>query len=376
MKRRSLCLIFIVFFLALMGKNHVEARARKETKQDKHVITPLKPVMGWNLGNSLDTHDLPFNSQNPYDFETFWKNPPVTEKLFVDVKKAGFEAVRIPVTWYPHMDRTYRINTQWMDRVQEVVDYGIKNGLYVILNAHHEDWYDPAGNNMERALSTMEILWRQIGERFADYDEHLFFEGMNEPRLRNTPYEWNTGTADARKNINILNKKFVGTIRSMGGNNAIRYLLVPAYCAIISSDTLTDLELPSDNRVIVSVHLYQPLNFAQNSGRTSSWDPKNTGDTANINQAMADLERYLIQKKIPVMITEFGAVDKQNELDRIAWVRYIRGKTSRLGISCFWWDTGGRKDAIDREYSLINRYTGEWLFPGITAALTASYTGK
>ena len=330
---------------------------------------------GWNLGNSFDVFDVPFQTQNPYDFETFWDNPRVTEDLIVKIKKSGFQAIRIPITWYPHMDKDYKVNGDWMKRIQEVVDYCIENGLRVIINAHHENWYDPADNNMKQALVIMEILWTQIGQYFADYGEYLAFEGMNEPRLRDTPYEWSPGTEKARKNINVLNQKFISTIRTLGGNNASRFLLVPTYCAVISKETFQELVLPPDDRVMVSVHMYQPFSFTHNNSTVPNWNPGNLVDTDPVDRAMADLNQYLVKKGIPVIISEFGAIDKQNEIDRINWTQYVEKKAAKLKIPCFWWDNGGKKDAWSREFSLINRYTGEWLFPGIVEAITTIFPG-
>ena len=366
---------FFLFMLFQSCVNVESAGIMEKPPRLKHSgpFIPGELKAGWNLGNNLDSHNQGFTSNRPGDFETLWSNPLVTEDLIIQIMEAGFDIIRIPVTWYPHMDNNHQVNSSWMNRVQEVVNYCLDSGLYVIINSHHDSFYDPSEENMEDAPLIMETLWKQIGQRFSDYDDRLLFEGMNEPRLRDTPYEWSGGTEEARRNINLLNKTFVDTVRGLGGQNGRRYLLVTPYCARITEESLLELELPMDDRLIVSVHLYQPYNFVQNTDGSPSWSSQNPNDTARIDEAMAILDMHLVRKGIPVMITEFGAVDKQNVADRIAWVRYITEKASGLGISCIWWDNGGRNNpgSRGRGYSLINRHTGEWLFPGLVKALTA-----
>ena len=184
---------------------------------------PVDPVelskgitIGWNLGNSLDATGSGMNS------ETSWGNPKTTKSLILKVKEAGFNAVRIPTTWFNHSDSELNVDSAWFDRVQEVVDYAYDEGMYVILNAHHEDWYDPYESNLTNARRKMKNLWTQIANRFKDYGERLIFEGMNEPRWRSTNWEWNGGNSEGRSAVNKLNECFVKAVRATGGNNSYR----------------------------------------------------------------------------------------------------------------------------------------------------------
>ena len=182
---------------------------------------------GFNLSNTLDSHGIHDRTASPHAYETLWGNPITTSEMIRAIKDAGFQTVRVPVTWYEHMDEDYMIDSAWMSRVNEVVDYCIDNDLYVIVNAHHDDWYSQFESNRENAAYIMQKLWKQIAARFADYDEKLLFESMNEPRLIDTIYEWNEGTKQAREIVNDLNRVFVETVRSSGGYNSSRYLLIP-----------------------------------------------------------------------------------------------------------------------------------------------------
>lgn len=335
-------------------------------KEDLRFVKSLG--VGWNLGNTLEPYDLHFETSDPAIYETYWNNPITTKEMLQDIKQAGFSVLRIPVTWQDHMDDNLQVNEAWMDRVQQVVDYGLEAGFYVIINAHHDQWYYPDEENLPRAEEMMQALWRQIAHRFESYDERLMFESMNEPRLIGTDKEWGSGTPAARDVVNKLNVAFVETVRSAGGENAKRYLLLPAYCARAETAAFEGFYLPKGSRMILSVHLYTPYRFAQSSSGTDVFTPESPADTEAIDQLFSDLKRLFIDKKIPVIITEFGAVDKDNEQQRIIWANYILKKAKKLGISCLWWDAGGDAGK-EISYSLYDRYTRTWRFPKLVQAL-------
>ena len=162
---------------------------------------------GINIGNSLESYGLREYHPEAADleFETSWGNPEITEEIFVMIKEAGFSTVRIPVTWQDHMDESGLVSEEWMDRVQDVVDMALKQELYVILNTHHEEWMNLEIDRADEITERSAGLWAQIAERFAEYDERLIFEGMNEPRLLDSEYEWTEGTEELRDMVNWLN---------------------------------------------------------------------------------------------------------------------------------------------------------------------------
>ena len=164
--------------------------------------------VGWCLGNTLDAHD-PEAGHQDVTSETCWGNPVTTKEMMTAVKNAGFNIVRIPVTWGNHMDESVIVDEEWMDRVQEVVDYAYSQDMFVIINIHHEDWHDTYYDNADASTEKLKTLWTQIGNRFEDYDEHLIFEGLNEPRKRNTPQEWNGGDKEGHDVVNQYNAAFV-----------------------------------------------------------------------------------------------------------------------------------------------------------------------
>jgi endoglucanase len=316
--------------------------------------------VGWNLGNTLDaTGGVGLTS------ETSWGNPKTTPELIQLVKDGGFNAVRIPTTWCNHMDDDYNIDSEWMARVTEVVDYAYDEGMYVILNMHHEDWNYPYEDNKEAASEIMTKVWTQIAENFKGYDEHLIFEGMNEPRWVGTSEEWSGGNDEGRSVVNYLDQVFVNTVRATGGNNESRFLMVCPYAASSTESALEALELPDDpaNRLIVSVHAYIPYSFALQEKGSDKWLADREGCTRDIDTLADVLDRLFISKGTAVIIGECGAMNRDNEEYRAAWAEYYMSKFKSLGIPCFLWDNGAFLSG--ETFGLVNRYTNTWQYPDL-----------
>lgn len=333
----------------------------------KQVAAEMK--LGWNLGNTMDARDAKIpKTEEAERWETAWHNPVTTEKLIHTVIDEGFNVIRIPVTWNDHIleEENYKITDSWMNRVQEIVDYAYSHGAYVILNAHHESWYYPYYENEEKASEMLKRVWEQIAERFADYDEHLVFEGMNEPRKVGTPVEWNGGDAEGWDMVNRYNKVFLETVRNAGGNNPDRILMIPGYAANWQ-EAVKHIEVPEDDKVIISVHSYEPYEFALNTNGRGRWE----NDTHDIDRLFASLNDLFVLKGIPVVIGEFGAMNKPvpgNEADRGAWAEYYVGEAKKIGVPCVWWDNGAFEG--DGElFGLIDRKTCEWKYPPVLEGL-------
>ena len=325
---------------------------------------------GFNLGNSLES-TCTDGSVNGLDLETYWENPKISKAMIEEIAKAGFQTIRIPVTWDVHMDEKGQIDAAWMDRVQEVVDAALDTGMYVILNAHHDTWYIPSKENEAYAKEMMEKVWSQIAEQFAEYDEKLLFEGMNEPRLIGTDVEWAGESKENDQIVDELNQLFVDTVRNSGGNNRGRYLLVTSYAdAIESIDRFT---MPKGTHLIVTVHAYKPYAFAMDETGTAVWEP---GLTQEIKGFMDNLQRRFTSKGIPVIIGEFGSIDKNNLNDREQWLKDYITLASEADVMYIWWDEGGPSQETYGRYRIFDRETGVWLFESLKDILvTKNHTG-
>lgn len=312
--------------------------------------------VGWNLGNALDA-----TGGSGLSTETSWGNPKTTKELILAVKDAGFNAVRVPTTWYKHVSgNNYAIDEEWLDRVQEVVDYAYGEDMYVILNAHHEDFNDPYNDTYKAASKELCAIWKQVAERFKGYDARLIFEGMNEPRKRGTNVEWNGGDAEGREVVNRLNADFVKTVRAAGGNNITRFLMVPTYAA--SASGLDGFELPDDERLIVSIHAYTPYNFAMQTPGTTSFSADDDNSTRELKWLSQTLCDRFVSRGYGVIIGECGATNKDNSADRKRWAEYFPAVFGQYGIPVFLWDNNGYGTGSEK-YGLIHRDTLTWEYP-------------
>ena len=311
--------------------------------------------IGWTLGNPLDATGGAGVSQ-----ETSWGNPRTTPELIQGVKDAGFNAVRIPTTWEKQMDENNTISAEWLTRVKETVDYAYDLDMYVILNMHHEEWHQPYADQEEAISAKMTTCWTQIADYFRDYDQHLIFEGMNEPRWRSTNWEWNGGNSEGRSAVNKLNECFVKAVRATGGNNSYRALMVPTYAA--SASGLDGFTLPEDSSLIVSVHAYSPYNFAMNENGTTSFDPDDVNSTGELTWLADTLYDRFVSKGTGVIIGECGTVNKNNLSDRINWAGYFPKVFGEKGIRIFLWDNNAYGYGNEK-FGLLHRDTLAWEFP-------------
>lgn len=321
------------------------------------VVADMK--IGWNLGNTLDCYDITWDVS---DFETAWGNPHTTKEMIDTVKAEGFNAVRIPVSWNEHMNGD-TIDEQWLSRVNEVVDYVIDDGMYAIINVHHDDysWLNPSKSDEAAVKAKLVKIWEQLSERFKDYDQHLLFEGMNEPRIIGGENEWTGGTAEEREVINNLFAAFVDTVRSSGGNNSSRILIITSHAASIDADAVSGIKVPDDDRIVVSIHYYSPWDFAGDSSGTSQWG--SDSDKAELDKGFDLLKSTFIDKGIPVIIGEFGALNKGNDSVRASYMEYYVKSAKSRGITCFIWDNGVKDD-----FGLLDRSNCSWYFKDVVDA--------
>lgn len=349
--------------------------------------------VGWNLGNSLDAHGN----------ETAWGNPTVTRELITTVKNKGFNTIRIPVTWCDHITTSYdsqgkevyTIDQAWMNRVEEVVNYAYGQGMYVILNIHHEDGYINRADlvsNPQNAYSKMSPyvtqLWTQIATRFKDYDQHLIFEGMNEPRQKDGDSEvWYTDSQAVFKCINDLNEDFVRTVRGIDSNyNTTRLLMIPSYAASADTPMYDSVTVPKvsksidsnndgrDDYIAISIHAYKPYDYTMNSeGDHSKFTP--AYDSALKNTITSLCDTY-VKKGIPVVIGEFSASNYGYDDARVAWAEAYMTYAKKCGIPCVLWDNNVEGNNGGEAHGYVNRSNNTWYTSGEKVVNTLINTYK
>lgn len=332
-----------------------------QEKSVYEIVDEMK--IGWNLGNSLEA-SAPDNKDAATleEFEEYWGNPITTKEMILKVKDAGFNTIRVPITWWKKTDieNNYTIDIEWLKRVKEVVDYIYDEGLFVIVNTHHEDeWLVPVHENLDERKHILRRMWEQIAEFFKSYDYHLIFETMNEVRLIGTEYEWNEGTKEARAIINELNNVAVEAIRESGGNNSTRAIIIPVYGARACKETIDDLEIPNnDKNIIISIHAYHPYFFCMVPDETNEWGSSDEKeDLINLLNAVSDSAR---KKHRPLIIGEFGTINKDNEKDRAEYTHFYVKECKKRNITCILWDNNEYGSFEWNSFGMLKREELEW----------------
>ena len=380
-------------------------QAAAEKKEEPGGETPIVPDnngsvawkmldkfgLGWNLGNQMDAHN------NGVAGETAWGNPKATQATFTKVKAAGFTTVRIPVTWLGHIGDApeYKIEEAWLNRVAELVGYAENAGLNAVINIHHDGgdskyWLNIKGaaKNAEiqaQVLAQIDAVWTQIAEKFKDKGDFLVFEAFNE--IHDGGWGWGDNQNDGGKQyqcLNEWNQKFVDAVRATGGNNATRILGIPAYCTNVDI-AINSFVMPEDaveNRLMVSVHSYDPYDYALSAtksewGHTADNSKKVAGDNElQIRTMFEKIYVNFIQKGIPVYMGEFGCVNRATEREQAFqqyYLKYFTKAAKVYGVPCFIWDNGA-KGAGNECHAFIDHATGEYSSSGAEAAMRAMTT--
>ena len=347
--------------------------------------------IGFNVGNTFDAY-VDGVLADEMTTETSWVHEKLTKEVLQAYHQAGFTSVRIPVSWHNHVSADYTISEKWLARVKEAVDWALEDGMYVILNIHHDNHpeanaFYPDSEHLEQSKQYVGRIWEQLAQAFSDYDERLIFEGLNEPRLVGTDIEWSVSSNNAASNdaiqcINELNQLFVDTVRASGGNNETRYLLVPGYAGSpdgVLSKLFTVPTDPSDpegenHRIMLEIHAYTPYDFTLKPGGGSFFSAEMKVCTKDIDWFMDKLYSTYVSKGVPVVIDEFGAVSrlnkegKPNVQDRVDYSAYYTAAARSRGMSCFVWDNSA-SEGDGELFGLYSRSGKYFIFPEIVEAL-------
>jgi endoglucanase len=315
-----------------------------------------KIKLGWNIGNTMEA----------IGGETAWGNPNVSRELIGLVKRSGFNAVRIPCSWNQHMANaaTGKIKTEWLNRVKEVVQYCVEKDMYVLLNIHWDGgWLE---NNctvakQEENNSKQKAFWEQIATHLRDFDEHLMFASTNEPNVEN---------AEQMAVLNTYHQTFINAVRSTGGRNSYRVLVVQGPSTDIEKTNKWVTSMPVDkipNRLMMEIHYYTPWNFCglekdadwgkmfyywgkQNHSPTDNERNPTWGEEETADKLFKLMKTQFVDKGIPVILGEY-APTRRSELtgdaltrhlaSRAYYLKYITQQAKANGLLPFYWDNGG-----------------------------------
>lgn len=343
-------LLFVCSLLISMSANAADFESAKDAVKNMG--------LGWNLGNTLDAHDATKTWTTTVEHETCWDQPVTKPELLKMMKEAGFGAIRVPVTWYQEMDANGKVNDAWMKRVKEVVDYVIDNGMYCIVNVHHDtgadkdnfkSWLKASTSGYNASKEKYEGLWKQIAETFKDYDQHLLFEGYNEMLDEKNTWNEPADKTDGYQAINSYAKSFVTTVRATGGNNKDRNLVVNTYSASSVGNAMKQLELPEESgHIIFQLHSYP------------NWKSESNAKM-EIDNLISTIKTNLLDRA-PVIIGEYSTftewpskIDYYDTDRKVAFyaMDYLIKQTKEAGIGTFYWM--GLSDGPAREMPVFNQ---------------------
>lgn len=315
-----------------------------------------------------------------------------TQATMDSFASAGFKSVRIPITWWMHMDNVYdaAIDKVWLDRIEEVVNYCREANLYCIINMHHDahahesqggQWIFADTKNYEQITKGFQNVWRQIAQRFKDYDEFLLFEGYNE--ITDASGTWNyPKNANDIVAANKLNQDFVNTVRKTGGKNSTRNLVVSTYSCAATVQSLTAFEMPTDLRpghLIVQVHNYAPSSFCSFANATH--DTFGTDqDYTDIQNALSTIKRYTVDKGWPCIIGEYGApMQRQASTQQPDGSWRIKRDQEEVAKHAYYYTLEALKAGVVPLFWYIpqegnHRTTGQWTYPKVKDALIQAWT--
>ena len=331
---------------------------------------------GINLGNTLEACDnnVGIKTNAPLSYETYWGQPKTTQAMIDGMKAAGFDTIRIPVAWMTNATHLYEgdytIDADYMDRVEEVVRYARKAGMYVIVNDHWDGgWYGMFGSESAEtralAMEAYKGMWQQIAERFRDYSDYLIFESANEElggRFdENSPLYCSDSvvtylTDDERYALtNEINQTFVDVVRATGGNNATRLLLIAGYSTNIDQTCDDRFQMPkdtADSKLMVSVHYYDPWSYCGASSAASATKWGTVSDYEYMDQQLAKMTKFT-EAGYGVVIGEYGALPCSDGLkdNTLAYHTAFLDACTKYDLTNCLWDCSGLYKRVSQTFA-------------------------
>ena len=331
---------------------------------------------GINLGNTLEACDnnVGIKTNTPLSYETHWGQPKTTQAMIDGMKAAGFDTIRIPVAWMTNATHLYEgdytIDADYMDRVEEVVCYARKAGMYVIINDHWDGgWYGMFGSESAEtralAMEAYKGMWQQIAERFRDYSDYLIFESANEElggRFdENSPLYCSDSvvtylTDDERYALtNEINQPFVDVGRATGGNNATRFLLIAGYSTDIDKTCDDRFQMPkdtADSKLMISVHYYDPWSYCGASSAVSATKWGKVSDYEYMDQQLAKMTKFT-EAGYGVVIGEYGALPCSDGLkdNTLAYHTAFLDACTKYNLTNCLWDCSGLYKRVSQTFA-------------------------
>ncbi|WP_236570410.1 cellulase family glycosylhydrolase [Paenibacillus sp. An7] len=355
-------LVLIAGVLFVVG--HLISAEKQKEKKSKMQTYVEKMQPGWNLGNTFDAAGD----------ETSWGNPRTTKELIAEIAEQGYNSIRIPITWKHRMGDApdYMVDPDFMRRIEEVVDWSLDEGLYVMINIHHDssEWVRYMDTNHDEVLERFSTLWTQIADHFKDHPNKLMFESINEPRFSE---DWNKDEPEYFTMLGELNDSFHHIVRTSGGKNEKRPLVIPSITTSASEFRLEELYKTitsyNDPNLIATIHYYGFYPFSVNMAGATRFDEDAKKDI--IDTFDRTYERFT-KEGIPVIVGEFGLLGFDKFLgtiqqgEKLKYFDFVNDYATQKGFTTMLWDNGQH----------FNRREFQWFDEDLYAVIQAGFKGR
>lgn len=398
-KTKQIVTIFAALALAVTAGLSFAGTKTKAAGSDEFTRTAIEIAAdmgyGWNLGNTMEATNTWTPNPKVTDFETAWGQPVTTKAMIDGIKKAGFNSIRIPVSWSNMMssDGNYTIDASYFKRVDEIISYAFANDMYVIINDHYDGgWWEHFCGNKRDCMKHYKSMWTQVAEHYKDYSEKLIFESANEElgdSLKKSLSKTDVNISDTAlyNLVNEINQTFVDIVRQSGGNNARRYLLIAGFNTDIDKTCSSLYEMPADtisNHLMVSVHYYTPwiyvgLHKNEGYGYKDSWGTDD--DKAEMAGFFAKMKKFT-DAGYGVVIGEYSVLSYNNDTKAYerktgdtTFIKYLLTLCDKYGYAPYVWDAGDwyKRDTCSMRWSDIAAiYKSDWTAAVDTPVLKAA----
>lgn len=357
--RKVLLSMFLVLALMLPAVSYADSPAENELDIQQYAAS-MQP--GWNLGNTFDAVGTD---------ETAWGNPFVTQAFIEQLADQGYKSIRIPVTFDQRMQTSgdYEINEAFLGRLDQTIDWALDEGLYVMINVHHDSWIwleSGMGQNHDTTLARYEAIWTQLADRYKDYPLELMFESINEPRFAGSD-------AEKQGYLNELNSSFHSIVRSSGGNNDIRPLVLPTLdtgSEQVKIDALYNfIDGLDDPNIIATIHYYGFWPFSVNIAGFTTFNEETKQD---IVSTFDRVHSKFVENDIPVVIGEFGLLGFDTDLntiqqgEKLKFFEFMIHYAQEKQLTHMLWDNGQH----------FGRQSYQWSDPELFAMMQASWASR
>ena len=387
-KIKQIVTIFAALALAVTAGLSFAGTKTKAAGSDEFTRTAIEIAAdmgyGWNLGNTMEATNTWTSNPKVTDFETAWGQPVTTKAMIDGIKKAGFNSIRIPVSWSNMMssDGNYIIDASYFKRVDEIISYAFANDMYVIINDHYDGgWWEHFCGNKRDCMKHYKNMWTQVAGHYKDYSEKLIFESANEElgdSLKKSLSKIDVNISDTAlyNLVNEINQTFVDIVRQSGGNNARRYLLIAGFNTDIDKTCSSLYEMPTDttsNHLMVSVHYYTPWTYVglykdEGYGYKATWGTDS--DKSEMAGNFAKMKKFT-DAGYGVVIGEYSVLPQYISSDNYkrkdgdtTFIKYLLTLCDKYGYAPYVWDAG----------DWYNRYTCSMRWRDIAAIYKSDLT--